>query len=273
MMYVEAPPAGSHDSLPSPREYTISLPVFEGPLDLLLHLIEREELDITAISLVQITDQYLQYIEQMERVNADYLADFLVIAAQLIWIKSRALLPKPPAPPEEEEEDPGEQLARQLREYKRFKEVARQLGEREQKGLRSYVRVASIPKSQGSIDLGGITLADLVAAVRQALAVAPPAPPVDHVVRPFTVTVAQRARHILERARAGQPFTFRSLLNEAASRVEIVVTLLAVLELLKRQAIRVYQEELFGEIIIEAAGPLPEDSLEGFQSEMDGSAE
>jgi segregation and condensation protein A len=112
MMHVEAPPAGSHDPFPSPREYTISLPVFEGPLDLLLHLIEREELDITAISLVQITDQYLQYIEQMERVNADYLADFLVIAAQLIWIKSRALLPKPPAPPEEEEEDPGEQLGR-----------------------------------------------------------------------------------------------------------------------------------------------------------------
>lgn len=251
------------DAIPvvQPRKaISVSLPVFEGPLDLLLHLIEREELDITVISLVQITDQYLAYLEGAERINADHLADFLVIAAQLIYIKSRALLPRAPEPPGEDEEDPGEALARQLREYKRFKQVAQGLALREEEGLRSFVRTAP-PQGQRKMDLGGVTLEDLAAAVRQALEVAPPAPPVDVVVRPFIITIAQRSQHILERARRGEKFTFGSLLSQASSRVEIVVTLLAVLELLRRRAIRVYQEGLFGEIYIEGVPDAPFDDI------------
>jgi segregation and condensation protein A len=245
-------PTGMHTALAG---YRLALDVFEGPLDLLLHLIERQELDITAISLVQVTDQYMAYVQQLEHVDAETLADFLVIAARLLLIKSRALLPRPPAIIGEEEEDAGEALARQLREYKRFKLVAQGLSAREAAGLMSFVRLAPPPRLQSHIDLEGVTLDALLQAVRAALMVTPPAPPVNDVVRPFTITVAQRARAIMERAQAGQVFTFRSLLAEAPSRLEIVVTLLALLELLKRRRVRVSQPELFGEIVIEAAPP------------------
>ena len=105
--------------------YQVALPVFEGPLDLLLHLIERQELDITAISLAQVTNQYLEYLAGASERDPDNLADFLVVAAKLLLIKSRVLLPQPPAPPAAEEEDLGDDLVRQLVEYKRFKEAAR----------------------------------------------------------------------------------------------------------------------------------------------------
>ena len=105
-------------------DYRVALPVFEGPLDLLLHLIERDELDITAVSLGQVTGQYLEYLGQLQETvddtQGDALADFLVVAAKLLWIKSRALLPKPPALVADEE-DPAENPAHRLREYRRFK--------------------------------------------------------------------------------------------------------------------------------------------------------
>jgi segregation and condensation protein A len=113
------------------RDYRIDLPAFSGPLDLLLHLIERQELDITAISLVQVTEQYLAQIEQLKENRIDELIDFLVIAARLVLIKSRALLPQTPVIIEgEEEEDPAEALVRQLRQYKRFKQAAAWLAAR-----------------------------------------------------------------------------------------------------------------------------------------------
>jgi segregation and condensation protein A len=118
------------------RPYTIDLPSFAGPLDLLLHLIERQELDITAISLVKVTEQYLDQIEQMKQNRMEELIDFLVVAARLVQIKSRALLPQTPIiiEGETEEEDPAEALLRQLREYKRFKQAAAWLANREEAG-------------------------------------------------------------------------------------------------------------------------------------------
>src|SRR5512136_2070141 len=105
--------------------YQVRIPAFEGPLDLLLQLIEREKLDISAVSLAQVADQFLAYVRELETVAAEVLADFLAVAARLVLIKSRALLPRPaPAAGEEEEEDPAEALARQLREYKRYREAA-----------------------------------------------------------------------------------------------------------------------------------------------------
>jgi segregation and condensation protein A len=238
--------------------YRVALPVFEGPLDLLLHLIEREELDITAISLVQVTEQYLAYVQQLQAVRAETLADFLVIAARLLLMKSLALLPRPPAPPNAaQEEDPGEQLARQLREYKRFKAVAQGLGSLEGQRWRCFVRVAPTPRLQTKADLEGMTLEALWEAARRALVTEPTGPPVNGVVKPFTITIHQRAEVVLNRARAGECFTFRSLLEDAGSRIEIVVTLLAVLELLKRRRIAVRQDTLFGEIHIEAAPEPP----------------
>jgi len=240
------------------ESYRVTLPVFEGPLDLLLHLIQREELDITAISLVQITDQYLAYIGQMEEIDPDSLADFLVVAARLIFIKSRALLPRPPAAPEdEEEEDPGEQLARQLREYKRYKDVAKQLGLIDEQRLRSFVRIAPPPKMQSKIDLEGVTLEALLAAVREALSVVPQGPPVDEVVSRYIVTVGDRVSHILGLTASGKRVSFRSLLKGAHSRLEIIVTFLALLELLKRRRILVRHEEIFGEIPLERVPDAP----------------
>ena len=106
-----------------PNHYAVSLPVFSGPMDLLLHLIEREELDITRVALAQVTDQYLAYVRQLEQRQIADLAEFLIIAARLLLIKSEALLPRPPAR-QPEELDPAEELARQLREYKRFKDAS-----------------------------------------------------------------------------------------------------------------------------------------------------
>src|SRR5512135_1370513 len=119
--------------------YTVTIPVYEGPLDLLLQLIEHAELDITVVSLALVTNQYLEYIHQMN-VPADEISAFLVMAARLLQIKSEALLPRPPVR-EPGEENPGEDLARQLRIYKRFKELSNWLDDRKDRNLRTYVRV------------------------------------------------------------------------------------------------------------------------------------
>ncbi len=244
------------------RPYEVKLAIFEGPLDLLLHLIEREELDITKVSLAQVTDQYLEYIGLLVELNAGALADFLVIAAKLLLIKSEMLLRRPPRAPGEEEEDVGDELARQLIEYKKFKEAALELRQREEMGLRAYVRVAPPPKLERPfgrkrsdaqdrpLDLGDVSLADLVEAVRHALDVRPPIPSVSEVVAPFTITVAEKMALIEERLERHRRVSFNRLLAHAASRLEIIVTFLAVLELIKLKGIEVQQERLFGEIVI-----------------------
>src|SRR5512137_1534021 len=160
--------------------YQVDLPLFQGPLDLLLHLIEQEELDITKVALAQVTDQYLAYLAVLQEVEAEFLTDFLVIAAKLLLIKSQALLPKPPASlAAGEEEDLGEQLARQLLAYKRYKEAAQTLRQREDAGLRTFVRVAPPPKIEPRLSLDDVTLDDLLVAVQQALAIRPADAPVD----------------------------------------------------------------------------------------------
>jgi len=245
------------------KPYEVKLAVFEGPLDLLLHLIEREELDITRVSLAQVTDQYLEYIGLLEELTAEVLADFLLVAAKLLLIKSEALLPRPPrGPGEEEEEDVGDELARQLIEYKKFKEAALGLRQREETGLRAYVRVAPPPRlerpfghkrSDGQdrpLDLEGLSLADLVEAVHRALDARPALPPVSEVVTPFTVTVAEKMALIKEKLKRHKQVSFNCLLDQATSRAEIIVTLMAVLELIKLRGIVVQQERLFGEIVI-----------------------
>ncbi len=241
------------------KPYQVRLPVFEGPLDLLLHLIEREELDITSVSLAQVTDQYLAYLSLMEDPQAEVLADFLVVAAKLLLIKSRALLPQPPGVLSTEEEDVGEDLARQLIEYRRFKRASEALRRREEAGLRAYLRLAPLPPLERHLDLEDVTLNDLVAAMCQALSVSPPAPPVSEVVAPVTITIADRIAVIRATLRTSARVSFNRLLAEATSRLEIIVTFLAVLELIKSGHIDVQQDRLFGEIVILARpAPSPE---------------
>jgi segregation and condensation protein A len=240
--------------------YQIQLPVFEGPLDLLLHLVEREELDITTIALAQVTDQYLAYLAELEKRRAGELAEFLVVAAKLLLIKSQALLPRPPTLTAEEE-DVGEDLVRQLQAYKRFKEIAKLLHEREGKGLHSYVRVAPMPRLDPQPDVENVSLDDLLIYVQEALD-ALPAPPVGEVVTPVKVTIDQQITRIENQLAERRQVHFREFLSEAKSRVEIIVTLWAVLELIKQKRARVRQEELFGEIVIEQEADFQSDDFQ-----------
>ena len=246
--------------------YEVQLEVFQGPLDLLLHLIEREEMEITAVSIAQIADQYLLHLSLMqERVAAD-LADFLVVAARLLWIKSRALLPRPPQPISDiEEEDPAEALARQLREYRRFKEAAGLLQAREAAGLRAYVRAAPPPLIASRMIPGQVTIEDLLDALTQALLPPPGTPSAASVVSAVKVTVAQQIARIIEVTSKGS-VRFRQLFARAASRVEIVVTLLALLELVKQRQVTMNQEQMFGEIEIARS----EETVERGQQETEG---
>jgi segregation and condensation protein A len=238
--------------------YQVRLPVFEGPLDLLLQLIEREKFDISVVTIAAVTDQFLAHVRQIEEVQPHILADFLVMTARLVWIKSRILMPQPAPEDDEEEEDPGEALARQLKEYKRFKAAAKLLREIEERGLHTYPRVAP-PELDARLAEGSIILADLVAAAQRALVGLPsdglnrPQVPAG-VVIPFTLTIRDQIGLIREKTAGGRSVTFRSLLHglraSARQRVEIIVTLLAVLELIKRREINATQDAMFGEIML-----------------------
>jgi segregation and condensation protein A len=127
------------------HSYNVATPVYEGPLDLLLQLIERAELDITLLALAQVTDQYLDHLKTLPELSADEVSAFLVIAAKLIQIKSEILLPHPPTR-EPGEEDPGEALARQLLQYKRFMEIAKFLSNQQTLGLHTFIRLCTNAK-------------------------------------------------------------------------------------------------------------------------------
>lgn len=247
-------------------QYNITIPVFAGPLDLLLHLIERAELDITRVALAQVTDQYLQYLEALQERSADDVSSFLVIAAKLIQIKSEALLPRPPVR-EEGEEDPGEALARQLKIYKRFKELSQWLGRRDTEGLHTYVRLAPPPRVEGRVDLEGVGVPDLVRAARAVFARSQAQPEVGQVVVAPRVTIRGKIRLVVDTLRRRGKSGFLALVGKTRTRVEIVVTFLAVLELVKRRRIAARQEGLFQEIELEPAESWDED--EDFELEFD----
>ncbi len=229
--------------------YTVQTPVYEGPLDLLLDLIERAELDITAVSLALVTDQYLAYLNNMEELNADEISAFLVIAAKLLQIKSEALLPRPPAR-EPGEEDAGQALVDQLRLYKRFKEIGGWLHGRQDANLRTYLRIAPPPKVEPKLDLSNLTLEKLVSAAETAFARDAAKEPLGTIIAPPRVTIREKIDLIAKIMRDVQRSTFRALVNDGASRLEIVVTFLAMLELIKRYRIDVHQEGLFSDIEI-----------------------
>jgi segregation and condensation protein A len=229
--------------------YRVNTPVYEGPLDLLLSLIEKAELDITRLALAQVTDQYLSYIQQMEAVNAADISEFLVIAAKLIQIKSAALLPKPPLI-EPEEEDPGEALARQLIEYKKFKEASQFFGRREENGLRTYLHIAQTPKIEPRLDLTGITLEDLIQAAREIFSNKSTVP-LNEVVAAPKITIRERITRILDILREKDRTSFKELIGDNKSRLSVVVTFLAMLELVKRHMIEADQKSLFADISLQ----------------------
>ena len=238
--------------------YVIHLENFEGPLELLLYLIERQELDITAVSVAQVTDQYLEYIARAENVSPALMADFIAMAARLLQIKSRALLPRPAESEEGEEEDPAELLAQQLRAYRQFREVAKYLSQREREHLRAYIRTAPPPTIERPPTPGEVSLADLLAALRRALEEHEPEPELT-VVTPYPVTIQDKIGELRTLLRTHRRIDFTQLLRKSRHRQEIIVSFLAVLELLKQGEILIRQDKLFGPIIIEPAPTTNED--------------
>ncbi len=242
--------------------YTISTEVYAGPLDLLLELIESAELDITRLALAQVTDQYLEYLHKLEDRNAAEVSAFLVIAARLVQIKSAALLPRPSLDlAGSTPEDDGEALARQLILYKRFKELALYLDKQDAAGLHTYLRMAPPPKVNlpARIDLSGITLNDLIQAARDVFHSQHMLAPLSQVVTMPRVTIREKITKLLETLRKAGQATFRSILSPDSTRVEVVVTFLAMLELIKRRIVEARQEDLFGDIALQPQGDLSAD--------------
>ena len=242
--------------------YRVNTPVYEGPLDLLLQLIERAELDITTLALAQVTDQYLAHLRQMQQEDSggQYAAEvsgFLVIAARLLQIKSAALLPRPSLNMEQSEsdEDLGEALAQQLILYKRFKELAGVLTKRQEEGLCTYLRVAPPQvKVEARLDLEGVTLLDLIQSARQIFFSKPDLPALSRVVAAPRVTIREKIHVIIDSLRALQSTRFKSFLNRRGDRMEAIVTFLAMLELIKRRMVEVTQSDLFGDIEVVSTG-------------------
>jgi segregation and condensation protein A len=238
--------------------YTVATPVYEGPLDLLLQLIERAELDITSLALSQVTDQYLEHLRSLQDRAADEVSAFLVVAAKLLQIKSEALLPRPPLR-EEGEEDPGEALARQLIAYKRYKQISMWLAERNDSALRTYLRLAPPPKVEGLLDLDGIDMNDLLAIAQAAFAALDLREPLSTVVAAPRVTIREKIRLISRFLKLHGSTKFHQLINGKYSNLDIVVTFLAMLELIKRRLVQVQQDSMFGEIDIEPIAEWDED--------------
>jgi len=229
----------------------ITLPVFQGPLDLLLHLIERDDLDITAVSLVVVTDQYLNAIRTSEGFDPGALAEFVAIGAKLIYLKSKALLPRPPADSGEdiEDDDVGRELVDLLREYKRFAEIAGMLGERQEAGLRIYTRLAPPPAMPEGTGLSNVTMERLQAIMIEVLTKKPvEARPRAVLQRDTTMTLVARIAEFRERLRKRGKFSFRRAIMECTTRLEVVVSFMAILELLKSGEADAQQAEAWGDI-------------------------
>lgn len=227
--------------------YNVKLEIFEGPLDLLLHLIKKNELDVYDIPIANVVGQYLEYIEMMKGMNLDLAGEYLVMAATLVHIKSKMLLPLPEEPDDEEEgEDPREALVRKLLNYQRYKEAAEEIAGRLVLGRDVFTRGAPLPledfedfeEEVGAVD---VSLIDLLEAFKEILKRAPKSFDLDLTVDRFKI--ADKINHIMERFGSEKSVLFNELFPASATRGEVIVTFLAVLELSRLQLLRVHQAD------------------------------
>ncbi|MBM4143669.1 MAG: chromosome segregation protein ScpA [Lentisphaerae bacterium] len=238
------------------EEYKVDLEVFEGPLDLLLYLIKKDEVDIYDIPIETITTQYMEYLDLMRMLDLNIAGEFIVMAATLMMIKSRLLLPADVRAGDEEEEeaDPRWDLVRQLVEYKRFKDAAAHLQRREAHQEDVFrlgsADIAAEPE-EGGIALGDVSLFDLISAFHDALKRARAEEFGEIMGDRFTV--ADKIDEILRRVRDGGRVAFARLFGDDASRHEIICAFLALLELLRLRHVSVSQNGTFGEICVEEA--------------------
>jgi segregation and condensation protein A len=238
------------ESAESINVYSVKVPVFEGPLDLLLHLIKENKLDIYDIPISVITKQYLKYLELMTELNLEIASEFLVIASTLIYIKSRMLLPQDEAVETGEQEDPRAGLVQRLLEYQAFKEASGELRKREEVWTNVFTRPPlEIDKSaiEPELALFEVSLFDLVGALNKILSKAPPE---EVRITKETLTVKDRISVIMDKLEHENAVRFDLLFEEDKRRVQIIVTFLALLEILRLGLGRVYQDSQFGTIWI-----------------------
>ena len=236
-------------------DYKLQLEVFEGPLDLLLYLIKKDEVDIYNIPIERVTRQYMEYMSLMKLLDLNIAGEFIVMAATLMMIKSRMLLPVDERPDlEEEEEDPRWELVKQLVEYKKFKEAANHLQHREflQENVFAKGLETGVPEPETGMQLGDVGLFDLIAAFNEALKKVK----VEEIGEIYDerFTVVDKIEYVLGALRQRGKAGFASLFEKAASRNEIVCTFLAILELIRLRQVVAHQEGAFGEIVIAQEG-------------------
>lgn len=231
----------------------IRLQAFEGPLDLLVHLIRKNKVDVYDIPIALITKQYLEYLDLMQELNLDVASEFLVMAATLIHIKSRMLLPRPETAAGDltEEEDPRDALVRRLLEHEKFKAAAELLHERETirsaQWMRPDARVEAIAGEEYEPELE-VDLFSLLSAFRSVLERARERPPVP--LPPEEISIERRIEQLLDRLSETDACGFEDLFDDAGSRPELIVTFLALLEMIRLKLVRVFQSGGLGAIRI-----------------------
>ncbi|MCX6349466.1 MAG: segregation/condensation protein A [Candidatus Aureabacteria bacterium] len=241
------------------EEQTFALEIFEGPLDLLLYLIRKDEIDIYNIPIQGITEQYLKYLGLMRMLDLDMAGDFLAMAATLMQVKSRLLLPPDERAAEEEEEgDPRWELVRQLLEYKRFKEAAdslHDLGKQQEKIFSRGGEKVPAP-ALAETPLGAVSIFELLGVFSQVVARAEKG----HIseLEPDPFSLDDGRSRILSRIASGAPVSFLSLFDEGETVIRVVVVFLALLELIRQKAVQVIQQIHFGEIMITRLLAAPE---------------
>lgn len=227
----------------------IKIPVFEGPFDLLLHLIKEDKIDIYDIPISQITSRYLEYIELMKELNLEVAGEFLVMAATLIHIKSRMLLPPDEEVPQEEQEDPRTELVQKLIEYQKYKEAANELRTREEEWIKVFRKepLSDGEEQNDELYLFDVSLFDLIDAFKKILEKAPSE---TISITKETLTVKDRMSFIMEKMEGKETVRFEELFDQDFSKIQLVITFVAILELIRLGLLRVYQEMQFGTIWI-----------------------
>ncbi len=239
-----------------PDALEVILEAFEGPLDLLLYLIRRQNLDILEINVADITRQYMVYVEMMTAMRFELAAEYLVMAAMLAEIKSRMLLPRPPQEEEEEGEDPRAALIRRLQEYERFKSAAEDLDEIPRMGRDIHQAAAQGPDRNLTRPDPDVDLKEVLVALADVLRRADMFE--SHQVEREKLSTRERMTQVLDRIRHRQFVPFVSLFTVQEGRLGVVVTFLAVMELVKESLVELVQNEAFGPIHVRAAGQEPE---------------
>lgn len=234
-------------------EYEVRIDAFEGPLDLLLHLIKESKVDIWDIKIVDITDQYLNYIKSMERLNLNIASEYLVMASELMEMKSKMLLPRYQDENEEEEVDPKEQLIQRLIEYQKYKEMTKSFKELEEVRHEFYTKAPESLKEyvdEGTVISSDVTLDDLMNAFQKFIERKKLEKPLSTTVTKKEITVEERRTSIRNILKKKKKVDFFELFEEVTKEY-IVVTFLAVLEMAKKQELTIYQENNFDNIICE----------------------